>query len=113
MIAARNPWAIKAFVACGGRFTDQQNDKGISAAMYAAGKGPESIKVFIDNGGTFTDQIDYRGWTAATYAVLGGPEAVRSYEAAVARQGGLRHVEARPVTVGGPNSGTQKFAEPS
>ncbi len=77
--------AIDAFYAGGGRFSDQQNWYGRTAAMYAAQNGPEAIKAFARAGGHFTDQEDKAGFTAEIYAVFSGPETIRAFAAAGGR----------------------------
>lgn len=77
--------AINAFYAGGGRFTDQQNWYGRTAAMYAVQNGPEAINAFGRAGGHFTDQEDKAGITAEVYAALGTPDTIRAFGAAGGR----------------------------
>jgi hypothetical protein len=78
--------AIQAFVASGGRFTDQQNNNvGQTVAMLAIFNSPEAVRVFAKAGGHFTGQKDKSGKTAEVYAVFRGAATI----AAFAEAGGI------------------------
>jgi ankyrin repeat protein len=120
----RGSAAIQAFANIGGRFTDQQDHLGRTAAMYAIFNGPEAIAAYANAGGKFSETEDQTLGSAAFWAVTMGADAItafskgggvftdrknkngltaerfardkvaaRAYSEAVARQGGLRHVQ--------------------
>lgn len=78
--------AIKAFVEVGGKFDDQQDANGTTAAMHAAFRGADAIRAFAEVGGKFTDQQNKYGETAAIYATRVGPSAINAFRTTVAVQ---------------------------
>jgi ankyrin repeat protein len=76
------PDGIKAFHDGGGKFTDEQDQFGNTAAMIAARMGANTIKAFHDAGGFFTDKQDEKGWTAAMQAAGSGLNAMKAFVAA-------------------------------
>jgi len=71
--------AIDAFIAGGGKFTDQQNAHGRTAAMYAIQNGAEAVRSFAAARGHFTDQEDKAGFTSEIYAALADPDTIRAF----------------------------------
>jgi ankyrin repeat protein len=74
---------IRVFAAAGGNFTDEQNEYGMTAAMYAAKLGADAIRAFAQAGGRFTDERSYdryaEGYTAAMFAARNGPHAIKAF----------------------------------
>jgi ankyrin repeat protein len=73
------PQAIEAFFAAGGRFTEQQDNLGRTAAMFAIENGPAAITAFGKAGGHFTEQEDKAGLTAEVYAVSRDPGRIKAF----------------------------------
>lgn len=73
------PTAIEAFFAAGGHFTDQQDNQGRTAAMFAIENGPAAIAAFGKAGGHFTEQEDKSGLTAEVHAVSRDPNRIRAF----------------------------------
>ena len=78
-VVNEGPGAIEAFSVAGGRFTDQQDNRGRTAAMYAIENGPAAITAFGKAGGHFTEQEDNAGLTAEVYAVARGPDRIKGF----------------------------------
>ena len=82
LAASKGAAAIKSFVADGGRFTDRQDENGLTAGMWAAFSGADAIRAFAAAGGQFTDQEDKDGWTAGMFAAVRGAKAIKAFAAA-------------------------------
>ena len=76
---------IEAFYAAGGRFNDQQDRLGRTAAMITIFNGPEAIEAFANAGGHFTEQEDRDGRTAEIYAVSRNADIITAFAKAGGR----------------------------
>jgi ankyrin repeat protein len=77
--ANRGSAAIQAFANAGGQFTDQQNNLGRTAAMYAIFNSPEAITAYAKAGGQFTETVDQYGDSAAFWAATMGADAISAF----------------------------------
>ena len=70
---------IQAFFESGGRFTEEQNNNGETAAMLVIDNGPDATKAYAKAGGQFTEQETKSGLTAEIYAVFRCADEVRAF----------------------------------
>jgi ankyrin repeat protein len=78
-VSMRGGDRIQAFFEAGGRFTDEQNQAGETAAMLAIDNGPDATRAFAKAGGHFTGQENKNGLTAEICAVFRGADEVRAF----------------------------------
>lgn len=82
--AVRGADSIRAFAAAGGKFTDERDYAGQTAAHHVVirlvgGQKRRAMKAFVAAGGTFIDQQDMNGNTPAILAAHQGPDAVSAF----------------------------------